>query len=306
LGIYTLGGFLALPASEIRSRLGPEAHRLHQLARGDLWAPIQPEPPVEQIIAKTIIDYPESNHVRLLVIIEKLLQPLLDSLDKRNERMNSLVLHLFLEDRSERIETLRPANSTLDASQIFNLLQLRMSAIALTAGVIEIRIELHGTPPDFLERELFQSESARDYEAANRALARLRAQFGDGALVRARYRAGHLPEASFAWEPMETMPPPRPRKVRLHPLVRRFFPRPIELRGERKGGILDFLKEIKNAPFPSQNAPSSRGPYIVSGGWWGSRGVHREYHFLRSNEGQWLWVYYDRKRGKWFLHGKVE
>ena len=49
----------------------------------------------------------------------------------------------------------------------------------------------------------------------------------------------------------------------------------------------------------------SAGPYIVSGGWWGS-GTHREYHYVRTAEGPWLWIYYDRKRCGWFLHGKVE
>ncbi len=36
LGIHTLGGFLDLPASQVRSRLEREAHRLHRLASGDL------------------------------------------------------------------------------------------------------------------------------------------------------------------------------------------------------------------------------------------------------------------------------
>ena len=51
----------------------------------------------------------------------------------------------------------------------------------------------------------------------------------------------------------------------------------------------------------------SAGPYIISGGWWGSGAeVHREYRFVRTGEGPWLWIYYDRKRRGWFLHGKVE
>jgi len=298
LGIHTLGGFLALPASEVRLRLGQEAHRLHQLASGDLWAPIQPEGPIEPVTAQIFIDHPESNHVRLMAVIEDLLRPLLYSLNKRNERMKSLSLHLLLDDKAERTETLRPANPTLDASQILNLLQLRLEATELTAGVIEIRMELQGAPPDFQQRELFQGESARDYEAANRALARLRAQFGDGALLRARPRAGHLPEARFTWEPMETLSAPRPRKVRLRPLVRRFFQKPVELpnKGVRNPGA--------KIPDPLSTR-ESLGPHIISGGWWASHDVHREYHFVRTHGGRWLWIYYDQRRRSWFLHGEV-
>jgi hypothetical protein len=47
------------------------------------------------------------------------------------------------------------------------------------------------------------------------------------------------------------------------------------------------------------------GPYIVSGGWW-NREVHREYHYARTEDGEILWVYYDRRRRRWFLTGKVE
>jgi len=47
------------------------------------------------------------------------------------------------------------------------------------------------------------------------------------------------------------------------------------------------------------------GPYVVSGGWWAST-VHREYYFIETRRGDLLWTFYDRKRRRWFLHGKVE
>ena len=47
------------------------------------------------------------------------------------------------------------------------------------------------------------------------------------------------------------------------------------------------------------------GPYVVSGGWW-RRPVHREYHFAETQKGELLWIYYDRGRRRWYLHGRVE
>ena len=47
------------------------------------------------------------------------------------------------------------------------------------------------------------------------------------------------------------------------------------------------------------------GPHIVSGGWW-LRDIHRTYHYVRTRSGRWLWIYLDRKRRRWFLHGEVE
>ncbi len=327
LGIHTLGGFLDLPASQVRSRLGPEAHRLHRLAAGDLWSPLHPELTAEPTASRVFLDYPESDHRRLTVLMEDLLEPLLAALEQRHEVMTILLLHLRLDDRSERAETLRPARPTLDRTQILDLLRLRLEATALTAGVTGIVMEVRGTSPDARQGELFHNASARDRDAANRALARLRARFGDGAVLRARPRSGHLPEARFAWEPMETVPPPRPRRVRLRPLVRRFFPKPVPLRdpappaadaepvvAEARAGD-DRTANVRARNDRMEHARTgdgflsreSAGPYIISGGWWGcGAGVHREYHFVRAGEGPWLWVYYDSRRHGWFLHGKVE
>ena len=253
--------------------------------------------PAVPTTAAVLLDYPEADRQRLAVLVEDLLEPLLDLLKRRHEVMTSLLLHLRLDDKSQRTATLRPARPTLDRAQVLELLRLRLEATALTAGVTEIVMEARGACQDARQGELFHNASARDHDAANRALARLRARFGDGALLRARPRAGHLPEARFTWEPMEAVPPPQPRRVRLRPLVRRFFPKPVRLShqaGDTPIDVPSFTQE-------------SAGPYVVSGGWWGSGAeVHREYHFVRSGEGPWLWIYYDRKRCGWFLHGKVE
>ncbi len=332
LGIHTLGGFLDLPASQVRSRLGREAHRLHRLATGDLWSPLHPEAPSEPTAAGIFLDYPESDRQRLTVLMEKLLEPLLEALEQRHEVMTALLLQLRLDDKSEKAETLRPARPTLDRAQILELLRLRMEATELPAGVTEILMELQGSSPGIRQGELFRDGAARDRDAANRALARLRARFGDGALLRARPRAGHLPEARFTWEPMEDVPAPRPRPVRLRPLVRRFFPKPVRLPHKTASRLhmdTGTATPASSSPHLSPSFPqrresripapdrgrgqtfagmtSSTGPYIISGGWWGSgAGVHREYHFIRDGEGPWLWIYYDSKRRGWFLHGKVE
>jgi hypothetical protein len=48
-----------------------------------------------------------------------------------------------------------------------------------------------------------------------------------------------------------------------------------------------------------------QGPYAVSGGWW-AREQHRDYYFAESVRGELLWVYHDRRRGRWYQQGRVE
>ena len=47
------------------------------------------------------------------------------------------------------------------------------------------------------------------------------------------------------------------------------------------------------------------GPYRVSGGWW-VRTVERDYFYAETASGELLWVYWDRPRHRWFLHGVVD
>jgi len=47
------------------------------------------------------------------------------------------------------------------------------------------------------------------------------------------------------------------------------------------------------------------GPDVLSGGWW-RREIHRDYYFAETARGDLLWLFYDRRRRQWFLHGRVE
>ena len=47
------------------------------------------------------------------------------------------------------------------------------------------------------------------------------------------------------------------------------------------------------------------GPYRVSGGWW-KRLVERDYYYAETDHGDLLWLFYDRPRQRWFLHGVLD
>ena len=48
-----------------------------------------------------------------------------------------------------------------------------------------------------------------------------------------------------------------------------------------------------------------QGPHRVSGGWW-VRTVERDYYFVTTEAGEILWVFYDRVRRAWYLHGWLD
>jgi protein ImuB len=302
LGIHTVGEFLRLPAEGLLKRFGSEAHRLHRLAAGDLWTPLQPRPAVEPVERQTLLDAPESDAERLLFLVKRILDALLEDLVSSSTALTELTLHLVLDRGGECRERIRTAAPTVDSAQILGLIRLRLESLRLEAGVVELNLTASGTKVIPKQHLLFVQNPRRDLEAGSRAFARLRAEFGDGVVVRARLVEGHLPRARFRWEPVEKLTVPNPRQEGSpRSLVRRIYPKPLLLphrsRHEPDGWLLRGLEHGPVRQFV--------GPYIVSGGWWVG-GIHREYYFVNMHRGEVLWVFYDRRRRCWFLEGRVE
>ncbi len=302
LGVRTVGELLALPAGGLLERFGPELYRLHRLAAGALAAPLVPEPEVLPICEQLDLDEVEDDLPRLLFLIKRRLDRMLRALAERHQALAALHLELLL-DGGERVEEqVRPAAPTLDGVQLLELVRLRLEArwsgaaqAGQSRGAAAIHqpgagvrgLELLAAPAPAAEEQLqlFAERPRRDLEAGSRALARLRAELGEAAVVHPVLRERHLPEARFTWEPLEAVRAPRPGAAAgERPLVRRLLAAPEA--GAEPGRLL-------------------AGPFVLAGGWWG-REVCREYYFAEGQGGELLWVYYDRQRRRWFRHGQVE
>ena len=313
LGVRTVRAFLALPGAGVRRRFGPGAHRLHRLAAGDLWAPLQPQRVMEPLVARCDLDDPETDAVRLLFHLKRLLDRVLATVAARHQALAELTLRLRLDRADAHVERIRPAAPTTDVVLLMNLVRLRLESLALGAGVTEVRVAGRAVATAAVQQGLFSDRPRRDRAAAERALARVRAEFGDEAVVRALLCEAHLPEARFAWEPVGTMPPPEPREVACRPMVRRILARALALPADPRPGIGE-KRGLEPDPEPDTRSVRDEragyvrdlaGPYLVSGGWWRSA-VHREYYFVRMRDGDMLWVYYDRRRRRWRWQGRVE
>jgi protein ImuB len=310
LGVATLGDLLTLPAGGLRERFDGPAAQIHDLASGVAWTPLHPVPPVERLTAQIDLGFADDDLPRLLFVLKQLLDPLLTRLAARREGATELSLHLHLDPPGTRHEVIRPAQPARAAQPLLELVRLRLESSS--PGRVEaMEAELTGAPLDRSQTQLFAHTPRRDLEAANRALARVRAELGNAAVVRARVCEGHLPEAAFLWEPLErlegsgeTEPAAGPARAAgmLPVLVRRIVERP-----ETPPAGLQIAEGADQPIRGADHGPVVRriGPYVISGGWW-VRPVHREYYFVEVRRGDVLWVYYDRQRRRWLLQGAVE
>lgn len=310
LGVRTLGELLRLPSSGLRARFGAAVERLHQLGAGALTPPLAPSAAPESFVNKELLDEAESNREVLLFLCKQQLEPLLPKLAQRGHGVWELVATLLPERVSNRdaepmpIEArLRPAEPTLDVVQLLGLLRLRLDSLDLPSGIVELAVEVIGAPTSKEQLQLFAQKPRRDPLAAARALARVRASLGAQSVVRAKLCDGHLPEARFTWEPVDKVEKAQPQSLspdRVRPLVRRILhkiealpPRPPRepdgwlLRGLGHGAVQRFT-----------------GPYLLSGAWWRGE-IARDYYFAELRSGALSWVYYDKRRARWFRQGDV-
>ncbi|TPV96905.1 MAG: DNA polymerase Y family protein [Myxococcales bacterium FL481] len=303
LGIFDVGGFLRLPVAALSERFGPEAAELWRLAAGETWDPLQPDPERPSFEQRAIFDHPENDRIRLLFLIKRALSPLLFRLAERGLAVATLFIDFLLDrhDDRHRLDSFRPAEATLDAKTLLQLVHLRLEANPPRAGVIELTVSVEESAAPHEQLQLFAEKPRRNLRAANEAFARIRAEFGDDCIVRPVLNEGHLPEAMFRWEPCERAVAPSPAAVQTPSLVRRVHAKPVRLpppnRQVRDDGWL--LRGVEHGPVVKMI-----GPHVISGGWW-FKTVHREYHFAETKSGEILWVYYDRRRRRWFLHGQV-
>jgi protein ImuB len=302
LGVKTVGEFVNLPSSGVAGRFGPGAYHLHRLASGELNLPLQPEYPQPPDIQRLILDHAEIDIGRIMTVMQHLLSPLLQTISDRGHALAEILVWFRFDKAGEQVERIRPAAPTLDARQLLDLIRLRLHTVnRLCTGVVETALMGRSTAAIPKQLNLIETLPKRDLAAANRALARVRAELGDRAVIHARLREGHLPEGRFIWEPLDTISTPRPHKTNKIPLIRRFCSKPLSLVPQSQ------LKLERKNPDGKQMEPSEHklGPYIVSGGWW-QRPVHREYYYAETRSGEMQWVYFDRMRNGWFLQGSVE
>ncbi len=313
LGITRVGEMVRLPGGGILERFGADAHRLYQLAAGERWDPLVPIAPPEALDERVLLDEDVQDSERLVFFLKPPIDRLLERLAAAGHALTALHVELTLRHAVGKLETradcIKPAAPTLDSRALVRLVHLRLTGTPPIAPVHELRVWAEEIVATREQLALFAAKPRRDLRAADEAIARLRAELGDDAVVRAVLREGHLPEASFGWERLVHVVAAKPTDpAALAPLVRRLHTKPVPLppqvRQVRDDGWL--LSGLEHGA-----VVRIVGPYIVSGGWWAHAAstpgeTHREYHFAELKRGDTLWVYYDRPRRRWFWHGAVE
>jgi len=308
LGVTTVGNFLRLPPGGLRIHYGKEVERVYWFAKGGKENPFTPEKRVELPLLERSLLYPAQTLALLHPHIEELLTELLSRTRAARQFLSELLLLLFFEETAHmpQEERIRPAQPTRNKTLWLKLIRLRLERKHFPGRVVRL-VLLGGWAAETREQiELFHTGTKRDPAAAADAFAQVRAELGDDVFHVAELSPNHLPEAQFRWIPVYTPSIPEKDSTREenagrekknsgppahNVIIRRIFPHP--------------------RPFPALKKYLSRGtlhiygPFMLSGGWW-VRQNRRDYYFAESSSKEVVWIYFDRTRKQWMLHGFLD
>lgn len=329
LGIENLGQLVDLPPLGLRERLGETVYALHRRARGEEVAPLRPDRAEQPLQTEKVLEPADDNAQRLLFLFKSMLDDLLLETAQKRQAVAAVHLRLTLElpygDRQRDVaqdqaqhqviqSELRPAEPSLDARQLTDLIRLHLEVLQLPAKAERLHLQLENVPATAVQLRMWQllasssSPAKRDRQAATLALTRLRAAYGEEAVVVALLRPFHLPEAQFTWQPLKTMPQyHKPKDAtnsaekKMLPLVRRLLAEPQALpprpKREPDGWLLSDWRQGK--------VVRHWGPFRLTGGWW-QKEVKRDDYYVETERGDWIWLSYDAVRRGWIVRGTVD
>jgi len=201
---------------------------------------------------------------------------------------------------------------TASVRHLFELVQMQMERLRMTAPVSAIRVAATDTAPLVCrQQELFFREDGSP-EASSRHLAalvdRLSSRLGRRSVVRAKLVSDAQPERAWRGDPMlgDSRRRHRRRKTpaELPPRPLRLLRRPIALAATSivpDGPPLSF-----HCCGREHRIAHTWGPERIETGWWRGRTIGRDYYCIETTTGRRFWLFRRLGDGRWFVHGTFE
>lgn len=286
-GLRRLGDVLALPPASLVRRCGAAFNQWLRRALGQ-EADLQPhfQPPAT-FSDSYWFGYEVRANAELLPAVQLLLQSLCRFLANTQLCSGEIRWQLVGVDGELRDLVVRSDSSRGDWESWYQLTRIHLEQLALRAGVEGLGLYCDRLRPGEADPgDLFRGAGQR--EPPGSLLDRLRGRLGRQAVQRVACRDEHLPELALR---VGTGAPGEPGCAE-HCSQRPFWlmprPQPLGQLGQQLTweGPLTLL----------------HGPERIEDHWW-RQPVSRDYYIARGDAGQLFWVFRDRRRRQWYVHG---
>ena len=209
LGLRTAGALAALAPHDVERRWGATGVAAWRLARADdtrraaLARAEDPRAVVHELPA------PVPTMEPILFVVRAALDRLVRAVAAEGRAVAAVAITLTTDGAQPRRTTreVRPAAPMARVTPLFERCRALLDAWTLDAPVRAVEVRLAQVATATAEQGDLLAPAWRDPAGAEAALARLRAAFGTGAVVRPVARDSHAPERAGAWEAIDAVTP---------------------------------------------------------------------------------------------------
>lgn len=308
LGIRTIRQLLDLDRDSLARRFG--RHLLVQIdqflgRRVESIVPCHPQPVYR---VQRTLDEGVSHPHAIDQLWSQLLSELLNLLAPRHLGTRHLTGRYVLENRTSQLFHLRLSHATNDRQHIHDLLRLKLETLRLRSPIIRLQMEaLEVAPLESVQREMFDDRTHIAARRFSMLLNRLASRLGEEAVLVPALLASPVPERSVRWSPVTDHSPLEcnVHSDRFHGLDRptALFPepRPIEVLcvPPETCPVVVFWKETRF------DVARASDPERIESDWWTNGYVRRDYYWIETANGRWLWIFQRLQDRRWFWHGEL-
>ncbi len=298
-GLRCIGELLALPAAALARRFGPEIclYLARLTAQVSDPRPAWRLPPVYRARCEFGQDLHETG--MLLFSLQRLLLEFQGYLRARDCAVQRFTLELEHPRRPVTTLTIGLCAPTRAAAQFLLLARERLHELALPAPVRALAL----TAGEFTAAAIGQidgfSNQTQQLDELGQLLDRLRARLGENAVRGIGWQADHRPERAWAQTDFapEPHPPRAPAAAATASLAAAYNDAACSDAPARPCALLA-------SPQPLAAPPQLlTGPERIESGWWDGTDARRDYYIARTADNARLWIFRDRREGRWYLHG---
>ena len=264
-GIHTLGMLAALPEKSLIARMGQEAKRLCESAKGvcpHLFLPIEPSFKLEERVE---LEPPVELLTSLLFVIGTMLDQLILRASTHALALASVTIALLLEGDSSHTRTIRPALPSNDRQLWIRLIHLDLEAHPPQAAILALTLAAERGSTGKLQLGLFTPQHP-EAERLDVTLARIRSIVGENNVGYAVLNDTHQPD-SFRMVPF-VVPPETVAKTEAG--FRDICAAPRQLRPPEKTSVT--IREQQPVAFcfreKHYGVEHAYGPWLSNGDWW--------------------------------------
>jgi protein ImuB len=312
-GFQFLYEIKAIPQAELGSRFGQDLLVYLRQLWGDLADPQLAITPPETFKGNAEFAEPINNITWIQQQLDRLLEDLVHFISTRQLLCRSFTWHFY----HENSRLLKTININVSAQQNLTSAFKELSKLKLDSARFDWEFSsislssTHLLPVKLFNDDLFNPTPCR--EQFQQLLDKLSSRLGDSAIFYVTAKNEHLPELA---NQCLTVNSQKSRHVREH--LGHYKNNTIQNNEAVlcNNKITDALKDepiwllekpkqlIKYDQLPMLEGQLSiiHGPNRVASHWWATL-QSRDYYIARQRNGRLLWVFFDRSKKNWFLHG---